>query len=652
MKIRIHKIEISNIRNFRNVTFNFVEPTNHDTCAINLCLMPSGTGKTTILELLRSTLSGQGERSPRRFQPRNWPASEGTFSVHLSFPREEPGGTISKRQFLLTQKLFFSTNEARFTHTTDTRGEGLDFHIPAEFRPLLQRREKGFLKLFLFNGELSKTLIGEQRAGSKAIEDAFFLTDFRDFISAANEYKNEKLNAVTKGAQPAAVTRVNNEIAALKETLDHLINKKTTLDARIEEVDNNIGDLTDKRSKAYEAIGIFEEVQKLKNEEGQLSQELIAESYNTLIKIRNPMVASAHLDRIMRKLADSMLRMKLPKAISKEFFKELAEHEKNCICGTPINQDVRQQILQNVDKYLTDQEVGILNRIKSHIREQPEELSIVPAEISKMHAMVEQRESMRQRIKTLVERSGTTSEKIKEVETLSDQLEKLAGAREKLLLSYKNLTDKDNLAYASHQLNIPKCEASLAAAEKKLAEITNNQKVVQKVEFLEGLILESIELANKKLANRIVNETNDKLTQISNIGSERLILNTANEIQYDSQDSLSEGQSLAAAFCFVGSIFQQSSIDVPMVLDSPGGKVDPIVMQQFSKLLPKIFAQMIYFMTVTEAEHMSPILEGTRGAKIHHIAAFLDDIEPIDVMYFEGKSAFDKLRMSRLRINA
>jgi len=68
---------------------------------------------------------------------------------------------------------------------------------------------------------------------------------------------------------------------------------------------------------------------------------------------------------------ENMKIMQLPKSTSQEFFTELSEG-KNCICGREIHEEHEQEILDNAEKFLSEQDIGVLNSLKDNLRDTPD----------------------------------------------------------------------------------------------------------------------------------------------------------------------------------------------------------------------------------------------------------------------------------------
>jgi len=85
MDLKITGIRYENIREFENVELDFANGSNDNPHHISLVQMPNGTGKTTTMNLIRTTLLGKemDQDEVRSYQPSDFDAIEGAFEIDL-----------------------------------------------------------------------------------------------------------------------------------------------------------------------------------------------------------------------------------------------------------------------------------------------------------------------------------------------------------------------------------------------------------------------------------------------------------------------------------------------------------------------------------------------------------------------------------------
>jgi wobble nucleotide-excising tRNase len=87
-------------------------------------------------------------------------------------------------------------------------------------------------------------------------------------------------------------------------------------------------------------------------------------------------------------------------------------------------------------------------------------------------------------------------------------------------------------------------------------------------------------------------------------------------IMIDKKEGVSQGQSLAVAYAFLATLFEDSSHKVPFVIDSPAGSLDLEVRREVSNLIPQLFPQLVVF-----------ILSSERDGFVDGLAEKYDDIQ-------------------------
>lgn len=76
-------------------------------------------------------------------------------------------------------------------------------------------------------------------------------------------------------------------------------------------------------------------------------------------------------------------------------------------------------------------------------------------------------------------------------------------------------------------------------------------------------------------------------------------------IKLKGRDGASEGQTLSIAYCFLGTLFEDSELEFPFIIDSPTGKMDFEKRQAVADIIPLVFNQMIAFVQSAEVERFA-----------------------------------------------
>ena len=92
----------------------------------------------------------------------------------------------------------------------------------------------------------------------------------------------------------------------------------------------------------------------------------------------------------------------------------------------------------------------------------------------------------------------------------------------------------------------------------------------------------------------------------------------SNVVQAQKQQ-VSEGQSLAIAYAFLTSLFEQASYRLPFIVDSPAGSLDLRVRREVAELIPVLFEQMIMFVISSEREGFAEPFYDRAGVRFRTI---------------------------------
>ena len=79
------------------------------------------------------------------------------------------------------------------------------------------------------------------------------------------------------------------------------------------------------------------------------------------------------------------------------------------------------------------------------------------------------------------------------------------------------------------------------------------------------------------------------------------------------------GQELATIYSFLSTLFEETTFDVPFVIDSPCGKMDSDVRDQVGQMIPEFFEQIVIFIINTEKEGFVDGLETHKETKKQYI---------------------------------
>lgn len=563
---------------------------------VSLIMMPNGTGKTTTINLLRAILNGSAINwSPNdviAYRPNN-NTSKGKFQVKL---------LIDNKLYYIILELNYETGKASYKTSRVGNLGGLDngLLLPSHIKSMLT---VNFVKRFVFDGELAKEIISsDSREAERAILYLYQLNKLEEISSRVddvviNEQKKNSLTAIRTN-KGLSTLQVKKDI--IETTYNNLRKKAESLKGKINRRKENIKKINDKlSSKISENEQLRTTAEDIEKRRNKTENEIVSLTQNVLSTVRNPTLLSNTIASNLRSLSNNMEVLKLPKTMSQEFFKELAEQD-ICICGNQIAEKERENILGTASNYLAEDELGVINAIKSTIRNSTynDELTDIFKSLKKEIIKEQDAKSDWDRLQAQLRQQGDA-----EVTEMQNKLSIIKLELQDLEKEYNNLItkDKNDLNDLNNNNNIHLCKKELENVKAKIAEATNTVKLLNQSDKLKKY-LDDIKLsALNKLKIKIQEETNKKLSEI--IKTEKILVESIDgSLKLKNKSGASEGQTLAIAYSFLGSMFESSSHQLPFIVDSPAGSLDLNVRREVSAIIPELFNQLIIFITSGERE--------------------------------------------------
>lgn len=596
MDLKILKWSYINIRGVDSLEIS-LEKGIYTPHKINLIMMPNGYGKTTTQSLLRAIFDGTAIdwelEKVIGFKPPNSNDFKGEFTVTL---------LIDDAIYVIKLNLNYSNGTASYqtARVGDQGGMENGHKLPSVLKSAFTTE---FVKRFVFDGELAKEIIGRKSLEAERTIRYLYqlnrLGEMRQRIKIIVEEKQKNMEK-TKAKTGKGITRLKSEEESIIKTLMDLKDEKNLLERKnaknqlelittIKEISEHIKSDDTLRDQA----------EKLELEKNQVETGIVDKSQSILNNLKNPFLLSNVIAEKLITLSSNMQTLKLPRTMSKQFFEELADND-NCVCGRSIGLNEKKIILEKSEEFLGEDQIGVINAIKSSIKGRgfTEELK---EEINTLNSLIIRRNI----VKTDWDRLQNKRADAGDVELQSFELKKneleleIDQATERLrIITTKDKFEKELLDFNQ---NIPLCEEELAKVKEKIAEATDTINLVNNADQLMKILVDIEGETINKLKDRIKEETNEKLKTI--IQTERIeVEEIKGYLKLAGKSGASEGQSLAIAYSFLGSMFETSSHDLPFIVDSPAGSLDLAVRRQVSKIIPQLFDQLIVFITSGERE--------------------------------------------------
>jgi DNA sulfur modification protein DndD len=608
MDVRILGWTYKNIRGMRDAEITLGEPPAQWT----LIQMPNGTGKTTTLNLMRLTLSGEKVDSQvvRSFRPDDI-TGEGEFKLRLTIDGDNC--------WLYLKFNFVDGTVQHFTSRASIASGGFESgrRLKHNLQDLLT---PAFTRLFVFDGELAKSIrdLSKDEA-SQAIRTLYRIDRIGQLKAAAQRIltTEQEANVRTErglGNIAGRLKTAESKLASLNLRKKALEKSRAELSLRISTLD----------AKMRERISSSSDLRKRLEEVTTKRADISANLQNLTTQVadisRNPAAIAQVVQDRLHELAARLQQLKLPKTISSEFFRELALASE-CICGRPIGASEKVQIEARASEYLGENQVAVINAMKDALRHSVADPNVLIGLVDEIKVAMRQRKEADHEFDRLcAEREEQGDE---EVEAIRLELESCRSTFEDHEGAFAALTATSKVDQQNYGVdwtgNIALCEKQVVEARDALSTATKTMRLMQQSTFVQETLAAVEKTAYERLRDRVQASTNAKLAtlipgegiRVSQIGSSLLLSSDS----LASKESVSEGQGLAVAYAFLASLFEDAPYRLPFVVDSPAVSLDTLVRREVADLIPDLFGQAIFFVISSEREGFAESFYGRPGAK-------------------------------------
>lgn len=598
MEIRVLGWRYENIRGgLRDATIDI-----ESSCRWTLIQMPNGTGKTTTMSLFRAVFSNEALTADVVREFRSADADEtGLFETQL---------LVDGKPFRCQLRLDYRDgSHSYWTARSALREGGLEegWLLPAELRRLFH---PDFVRLFVFDGELAKEIraVGKERA-TQAIRTLYRLDRLKELhqqVIRVVEAQQERAAAISTATEQKGVRRWLNQLTALNRTKELLLHEQTRQQGRQAALEKR------KTFIAAQISSHIEQDDQLKQRKADLDEQrrgldrdILELTLHSLGLLRSPARLHPRILARLQGLGDRLNKLKLPKTVSEEFFRELAQ-QNECVCGRTLGDAERAAILDGAQRYLADDQIAVINKMKLMLREsvanEQEFTSVIQGLKSKLRGLRENQKSQDRLEIERVEAGDTELERLRnELRTIDGELQHIAAAL--LKLTTKDMSRQTALGCSSEN-NLPKCEAEIKRCELKLETATKTRRFARQADVVKQLLCSIEAIALEKLRERVRQATNKKLEVLAPSEGLRVArISGSLELEANklaSKSSVSEGQSLAVAYAFLTSLLADAPYRLPFIVDSPAVSLDIAVRREVGTLIPDLFGQMIVFVISSE----------------------------------------------------
>ncbi len=628
MKMTILELECKNIRKITSLKLVFHKDNN--IINNNFIMMANGTGKTTIIQLIKGLLdksagSWDSDRV-KEFAPSTGYSEEGEFSLTVKF---------DENQYKYILLFDFIKNVAQIKTVLLPKGREDGLRLPEALKGIFTSE---FVSRFVFDGEQAQKSM--DRTSNEAEETIKYLyrLDELDEILGMNEkiLTDAQSAAGNRSGDKKSVSALRKKIEKRKQIIAQLETRRSELTTQLRECNEK---LAEREAAINEHYKRYEDLDKKKNELKQEQEKNTAEINNQirdiLTFIKSPHIIIREFSERMLELGKSMQKLKLPKSSSKDFFIELA-HSDKCVCNRCIGEEERKAILKNAERYLGGDKQAVLNILKSGLKDCKYDVSIAEAFV-RLAKLREESNKIYAKISANEDKLGKVGgSDVKKLQDERDELNQRIGSIQSEL---KQIESKDNDDETLNEKNnLMRAKRDLADYEEKLVATTKTNEVLRKKKIVETLIEDVKARATDALKSDIIRKTNEKIkTVITDDNIE--IENIDRYIKLRDRNGASEGQTLSIAYCFLGTLFEEAELEFPFIIDSPTGKMDLDKRKAVAEIIPNVFNQLIAFVQSSEVDKFADRFYDNADAQFITVIASKDGG---DVELHMGKEYFDK----------
>lgn len=598
MDLKLLEIRYKNIREFKDITIPLAsdERTPYKNTLIQ---MPTGTGKTTTMKLIRYALDGTATQADK----------EEIQSFRPLFPTQETDGEFEVKMLLdgdiiySTMTFDFESGAVKyFTTSTKLGGKTRGHNLGAEAKSILS---PSFVRLFVFDGEVAAAIKDiRKNEAENAIKTLFYL----DKISSINRTIDEVVEERQQNAQhtgvktPQGIKLLQTKLEKARDVKKNLIKEKNEMEEEIEECKKRIESIEEE----LERLGKRDEtlkkrIMETQNKINELKNKLKVNADELLFISRNPINISDDIATRLQYLGSIMTAMKLPKTTSKEFFDLLIE-QSECICGRKLEEEHKKIIQKKAEEFLTEDQIGVINALKQSLRGIPSEINKINESVEKARAIQRELQKQKTAYDSLINQRNAGID--------PELLESLEKEKHKCILNIHDLESERNivtledpaeLKHLEWKDNISLCEKHIQDLERQLQEATGTVDFSKKAQLLKSIISDIVSKSLEGLKEQIKDNTNKKIKQILK-RDDLTISDITNSIIISDREDVSEGQKLSIAYAFLSSLFEQSYHHLPFIVDSPAVSIDLSVRKEVAALIPPLFEQCVMFLISSEKE--------------------------------------------------
>jgi len=310
--------------------------------------------------------------------------------------------------------------------------------------------------------------------------------------------------------------------------------------------------------------------------------------------------------------------MGLPEEEVRVFFDKILKKDV-CICGEHLNDDKKKIIEKTMTSFISQEEAGIITKIKDTVKTNTEDLNKVDLKenSTKIQQLKQELDATRDDLKLLkkiaLKDNIELSEKINRLE--KERSEKKEFLESTIVEDWKAKHNEEN----TESLKSLKEQKKLV--EKKLAELSGTKDIEEKVIFLNEIIESSIIDSQKEISKEITLECNKKIQKM--LIKNPIFINSIDKyILLEGQSGASTGQEARIGIIFLLTILERSSIQFPLIVDTPVKGMDNAAKRRTAQFILNLKSQFVCFVIDSDKPHFTDEYIKLDEKKSNYVTAF------------------------------
>lgn len=475
---------------------------------------------------------------------------------------------------------------------------------------------KDIEEYFFFDGEKLEDYFREN-TGTVIKKSVFKITQLKllqrliNHLDERRRYFGKKVRDISPntGAIEQQIILKEDSIATNDDLLKKAIKQRKIAGKKIKKYTNELKrvDSTDIKNLQIERERLKFEVQEADNDIDELEKE----KADFLLEMAPIILAFPTLKKTLQKADKLVEKGFIPAQYKKKFLEDLIDEGK-CICGTDLSEN------EECKKHLEDlwEKTSVLTNIGDEIG--TEQASIENL-LSKLNNFREKQKRIGKNLRRLKKERDDKSKRIKEISLLikDSEIEKVNYFEE--MLEENERLEKSKIR---EELNL---ESEIKSAKRIVEKLkAERDKEMQKNAELEKMkdILHFCEKslsASKTLKDELIEDIRIRIEQTTK--DQFLKLNwkeSFTDVKIDDDydvtvirmsgrisdaNGLSAGEKLALALSFMAALNEISGFDLPIIIDTPMGRLDKEIKLNIAKVLPKYLENKQITLLVTGEEY-------------------------------------------------